>query len=350
MENIVLVKSRARNAIALPIRCAPWQWHPAPHQLRESVYARTMLENMRDTAFPWMPGCIEILQTVVPTPFSGQHLMFGSDYSGDHRRSAFRVYAFLVADADNSPAYPEARRLVREAYLSDGRRMSYKRLNDRVRQRALFPFLQAADLFEGLCCVFIVHKDVKWISTGANSLNAWKTLHGLQGKWGVGAFEAMARISHFFSLLLGVVSRPGQHTTWITDQDEIAANEQRLDDVHQFAARMTRLCVDHQMGEFCMNTTAVDGGTGSFEDFVAVPDLLAGMFADVATVWSKHPKWMSVEDELQLLPEHIPAKANAISTWFCRPCSTLRRCAILIERLDPARVIVRPLEVTKDDM
>lgn len=335
-------------------KLAGWTLAPAGgRRLRRLTLGDTelgMLPEMtpqdRNAAFPWSRKCLQVLRTVLPKPLAGKHLMFGSDYSGDHRRSDYRVYGFLVADADNSLAYPQSRRAVRERYLSDGRRMSYKRLGDGVRQKALLPFLHAADTLDGLCCVFIIHKALERISTSQRSLSIWQDLYGLRGRWGKPAFEAMARISHFFCLLLGVASKPHQHITWISDQDEIAANNDRLDDVHQFAARIAGLYMDHPLGEFAMNTTAVDTGDCAFEDFVAVPDLIAGAFADIVTIWSKQPAWPNGGD-LALAPDDSPAKANAISTWFCAQSPSLRRCAILIDRFDEDRFVVQHLDVTK---
>ena len=109
---------------------------------------------------------------------------------------------------------------------------------------------------------------------------------------------------------------------------------------------MTGLYVNYPLGDFCMNTTAVDAGNCMFEDFVAIPDLLAGAFTDIATIWSKHPGWWS-NDDIQLFPDDIPLKTNRVSKWFCSPGSTLRRCAILIEPFQNG-LAVRHLDLAKD--
>lgn len=297
-------------------------------------------------AFPWSPRFISILRGVLPAPFTSSHIMVGSDYSGIHRRSDYRVYSFLIADTDNSPDYPELRRQLRAELLRDGRRMSYKKLNDRIRQKALFPFLKTADSFTGLCCAIVVHKGLERMSTSPNSLNLWQKLHGLEARWGRLAFEAMARISHFYCLLLSVVSSPHQHVTWITDQDEIIANDDRLTDVMNFVAKMSGLYIEHQLGEFAMNSTQVDIGDREFEDFVAIPDLVAGAFADIVTVWSQQPGWRDGGD-LTLKPDAIPAKANVISAWFCSESPKLRRCTVLIDKFDKHRFVVQNLDLTR---
>jgi len=297
-------------------------------------------------AFPWSARFLSILRGVVPDPFTGSHIMVGSDYSGEHRRSDYRVYSFLLADADHSPNYPELRRQLRSELLPNGRRMSYKNLNDRIRQRALIPFLNITDSFTGLCCAIVVHKSLERMSTSPSSLSLWQKLNGLEARWNLPAFEAMARIAHFYCLLLSVVSRPQQHVTWITDQDEIVANDDRLTDVMNFVSKMSGLYVGHPLGEFAMNSTQVDTGDRAFEDFVAVPDLIAGAFADIVTVWSQQPHWSDGGD-LTLDIEAIPAKANEISTWFCKKSSNLKRCTVLIDHFDEHRFVVQNLDLTK---
>lgn len=297
-------------------------------------------------AFPWSARFLSILRGILPKPFTGSHIMVGSDYSGEHRRSDYRVYSFLLVDADHSPNYPELRRQLRAELLPDSRRMSYKNLNDRIRQKALIPFLNIADAFTGLCCAIVVHKGLERMSTSPNSLSLWQQLHGLEARWGLPAFEAMARIAHFYCLLISVASSPHQHVTWITDQDEIVANDDRLTDVMNFVAKMSGLYVDHPLGEFAMNSTQVDTGDRAFEDFVAVPDLVAGAFADIVTVWSQQPDWRNGGD-ITLVPEAIPAKANVISTWFCSESANLKRCTVLVDRFDEHRFVVQNLDLTK---
>jgi len=135
-----------------------------------------MLENLPprklESAFPWTGPCLRIPRGSLPRPLPGPHLMIGSDCNGDHRRSDYRVYGYLMAHADHSPTYPQARRAVRDRFLPDGRRMSYKRLADGIRQKALLPFLQAAGRFRGICCAFVVRKDLERMSTSHDSLRA----------------------------------------------------------------------------------------------------------------------------------------------------------------------------------
>lgn len=203
--------------------------------------------------------------------------MFGSDYSGSHSGSQFRTYGFVVGDADASPEWPSRCRKSRSAFLADGRRMAFKSLNDGQRRRALIPFLEASEAINGHVVVVAINKKLTHISTHQGSVAVWEALHGFKARWDPRVFEEMVRVSHFFSLFLAAWSSPNMNISWMTDEDDIVANAERLDDAHQFAARLSMLHVPHHLGEFMMNTPAVMPDELMFEDFLAIPDLAAGM-------------------------------------------------------------------------
>jgi hypothetical protein len=119
--------------------------------------------------WPWTKNVERILRLAQPHPFAGSHLMMGSDYSGDHKASRFRVYCYLLADTDASPDWPLQRQLVRQRYLPDGRRMAFKSLGDKHRQRALVPFLEAAETIRGHIVALIVTKELTNICRGAQT-------------------------------------------------------------------------------------------------------------------------------------------------------------------------------------
>jgi hypothetical protein len=174
-------------------------------------------------AWPWTRVFLGKLRQLRGEPFQGTYLLFGSDYSGDHVGSRFKIYAFVVADADGSPEWPARCREVRRKFLSDGRRMAFKNLNDGQRRRALIPFLDAAEYLDGQVVAVAVTKKLSGLSTSTNSLRQWADLHGLRGRWDPKSFEQMARVAQFFALFLSVWSLPGTHVSWVTDNDAIVA-------------------------------------------------------------------------------------------------------------------------------
>src|SRR4051794_29622546 len=87
-------------------------------------------------AFPWGRSIQNILWQAQPARFAHQNLIIASDYGGEHKKAGHLVYAFLVADTSPSD-FPKAMRKIRSSILTDGRRISFKRLNDPARQDAL---------------------------------------------------------------------------------------------------------------------------------------------------------------------------------------------------------------------
>ena len=283
------------------------------------------------SAWPWTGAFRQRLSELRPEPFTGSHLLFGSDYSGSHSKSKFRIYGFVIADAEKSPTWPARCRRVREALLK-GRRMSFKNLNDNCRQKALVPFLEAAEALEGNVVVVAVAKELAFLSTHSKAAEFWKGVHRVNAKWDMKAFEEMARVAHFFSIFLAAWSSPGMHVSWITDEDDIVANAERLEDAHQLAARLSGIYVGHSMGEFMMNTPAAISGDLSFEDYLAIPDLAAGMIGEVLA--TNQPRWVnnSLPSSNRLSP-----KSDIIADWFCHNKGTLKKSCILVQRADTGR-------------
>ncbi|MBI4474180.1 MAG: hypothetical protein HY646_16030 [Acidobacteria bacterium] len=272
--------------------------------------------------------------------------MVGSDYSGDHETKTYRVYTFLLVDTDASPSWPAVRQRVRDEFLPDGRRLSFKRLGDRHRLAALRPFLQAADEFTGVCATIIINKRFERLSTGPATLSVWKALHGVRGKWDSTSFEAMVRVVHLFSMLIARWSKPRMHVSWVTDQDSIVANDERLTDLLELCGRMAGVFVQHSLGELAINTTAIDDRSRAFEDFVAIPDLVAGAMAELVSVWSRQPDWHG-EAEMTLPPTSLSHKTNIVTDWFWYAGSGLTRAAIIVDQTEDGRPYVVPMTVER---
>lgn len=286
------------------------------------------LSEMVKAAWPWTAAFSKQLRALRPLPFHGSHLLFGSDYSGSHNGSQFRTYGFVVVDADASPEWPSRCRKSRSAFLPDGRRMAFKSLNDSQRRRALIPFLEASEAINGHVVVVAISKKLTRVSTHQGSIATWEALHGLRAKWDLRAFEEMVRISHFFSLFLAAWSSPEMDISWITDEDDIVANADRLDDAHQFAARLSTVHVPHHLGEFMMNTPAVMPDEVMFEDFLAIPDLAAGMIGEVL----KAKAINQFEADLNIQKEQLlTKKSDTIADWFWHNSGTLKKACILID-------------------
>jgi len=102
--------------------------------------------------------------------------------------------------------------------------------------------------------------------------------------------------------------------------------------------------VPHRLGQFAFNTTLIDDATRGFEDFVAIPDLVAGMLSEVCSTLSGRDGWHDGA-QLELANGQISRKSDLIANWFWYAAPTLRRSCILIDRVASGTLGVRQLRV-----
>jgi hypothetical protein len=292
--------------------------------------------------WPWAHSIQKLVGGRHLEPFKSKHFFVFSDYGGSHKSATHLTYSYLFFE-DLPSIWLREVAILRRSTLTDGRRISFKRMNDGERQRAIVPFLQAADSLPGHLVTIAVDKRKRQLATGANSLQLWRRLHGLNGKWNSKSFEDMARKCLFFAVLTSVFGRPRSNISWITDQDEFVANEHRLDDAQNFAARILAQYIPEKSGIFAMNHAAIDAPDLQYEDLCSVPDLAAGMTADICSELSALGRWES--GERRPLPEgEMQPKTSLLSDWYGFTDGALMKSLILIDDEGP-KYSVRLIEI-----
>jgi hypothetical protein len=283
-----------------------------------------------EDAWPWMRTFRRIVRTAAEPRLDGEMVFSASDFSGSHKTSRYHVYGFVLADPAESVEGFARINHVRKTFL-EGRRMSFKALNDAKRRQALVPFLQAAEELRGVCCVVAVTKRYQHMATSPSTLDRFATAGDLEGRWNNKAFETALRAVLLWSVLVSEVCRGQQYVTWVVDQDEIAANDLRHTDLLQLTGRVSQYFIRRMMSELCVCTTASEGTDIRFEDFAAIPDLAAGAFCETVNNWSA-----TQSDEADVGGKYgltdRSGKCDLINDWFFFPSTNLRRVAVLIDR------------------
>jgi hypothetical protein len=263
--------------------------------------------------FPWLQRLYsQIPKDKIPT-FRGQTLIVGTDTSGTQRGSQYAVMGVLVMDMENSSFWRTDRLLIRSRFLRDGRRMSYKNLNDRQRRAALVPFLDAADRIRGLCVVMAFDRRLGNLCTSKDLYERAKKDGVIRGKWKQPAFEQMMRTVQLVSTLLASVAVRDQNIYWISDMDECFATQERKIDTARMMSAFTSEYVRHNLGELGVGTTELDEGDRLEEDITAIPDLAAGAVCDVLNRMHQHL------GSFPLIPTLVPilrSKTDLINSWF----------------------------------
>ena len=240
----------------------------------------------------------------------GPNLILTCDYSGQHKQATHESYAFLIADMAFTWLWDEMRRETRTTMLRDNRRMCFKSLNDSRRRRALVPFLRAANAIPGLLLTVLIDKHIGSIFRGKGG--PVTEFHSLEN-WPRPTLERFLRMAHIGSLLLAGLSAAGQNVLWLTDEDDIVANPQRIIDGTQGLSHILSHYLPHNLGHLRYGSTNSDDGSLFIEDITSIPDLAAGALNELAS----HGCLSHLRKDLKtLLPLELSLKARCIAGWI----------------------------------
>jgi hypothetical protein len=200
-------------------------------------------------------------------------------------------------------------------------------LNDSLKVRILWPFLTLASDLSGILVVFTIDNAVKTIFEDK------KIDNNAPAKWDGYSYEKVMRIIHLISLLISGLSRSGQNVLWITDQDEIVANVNRIYKVTELLATVSSNILTHNLGHLRVASTASDKDN-QLEDLAAIPDLACGAVSDLMTKMKLSGGFSSI-GLTTLLPTGIKTRTRLILSWIAEPhYSLVRLCIRIYKTLD----------------
>ncbi len=277
--------------------------------------------------FPWLQQLYRRLPKNKVPLLNGEVLLVGTDSSGMQRGSRYVVVGALVMDMRSSPAWHRDRLRIRRDILRDGRRMSYKNLNDVQRREALVPFLEAADRINGICLLMAFDKRLGRLCTWEGLYERAKLEGIITGKWNQSNLEQMMRTVQLVSTLLAAVAVRGNSIYWISDLDECFATEERKIDTARMMGSFTSEYIKHNLGELGIGTTEIDEGDRLEEDLTAIPDLAAGAVSDLLNRMHQHL------GKFPLVPTFVPTlsnKTDLITSWFFSGKGSLVKLASVV--------------------
>ena len=211
-------------------------------------------------------------------------------------------------------SWEEQRIKLRNEIMPDARRMSYKKLGDRYRRELLLPILKAADDLKGLSVSVAVNKNCSSLFSSSGPLDLKNPDFSAFLKWQGAVLEKAFTVLHFLGILIAGTAKKGQNIFWFTDEDAIAANKEMLTDLTKAFGWVSSQYLTFDLGHIRCGTTQCDNESLQIEDFVAIPDLIAGalseQFRASLSVGMRDDKylWLSGAD--------MNEKARPITFWF----------------------------------
>jgi hypothetical protein len=265
------------------------------------------------------------------------NLAMASDYSGEHKKAEFHVLSYLLADRPGIlQRWDHERRVIRQKFLQDGRRIAFKSLGDGKKQKALGPFLSSACSINGVLFCIAIEKTIKSLTynglpTAAN-ISEWSNL-----PWSPKVFEKLMRILNFGTFLVSGLCRIGQNLVWITDEDEIVPNESFQEDACRIASRWLHHYHMQEMGDLTLGVAGKFEDERRTEDLVSIVDLAGGALSELFST-------VSIED----IPEspkvvvpmkgRISTKSQLIMTWLCEKKRPLKKMIWVVRSIESGGV------------
>jgi len=238
-------------------------------------------------------------------PITGNKMIIASDYSGQHKEATHESYSFLITSDINLMEWLPRLKVFRNKWLPDGRRLSFKKLNEPVRWRALPAYLETLGQLKGNLITVMVDRQVdSFISGGpASAIEVFPDCFPLDAKHGT--VEKMLRLASFVALILSGLRRENQKSIWISDHDRPA---------------------DHHF-----STTELPASPYWAEDIASIADLAAGAYCNMS---SHLPAYLGKETwKIRVAPGSVKDKrARAIGNWLASDKKTLKHVLLRLEQ------------------
>ena len=253
--------------------------------------------------------------------FSGsKHLVLFSDYAGG-KSDPFLTYSFVLTSLD---VLKRASRRLGEWRKVSGvgdRHFDYKKLNDRKKAAALAAFLSLLDDTDAVLVTFKVDSCIRSLIYGDSfDIASFKTAFQINDEISETRAERTIRCAVFGAILVNGLCSGGQDLMWISDDDEIFANDQIAISLRPLILNVYSHMTTIEMGQLQYGVASRMVGPVSDTDLLAACDLSCGYHTTHARATSA-----------TILPTQRYRDA-VLGRWLARYDQRLRKFSISIEK------------------
>ena len=292
-----------------------------------------MWQSPKNQFLPWMQALSHRLSALRLPLLVGPNLWISTDYVFSNKQSSFDVIGVLLATPESSFGWESHRNKVRDTILGPKRRMGFKSLGDRIRRRAYLPFLRAADCIDGV--VFTVGLDPsisKHFVFGPSELELAHSRPWLVRSWKYTQLGRMATIAHFLAFFVAGLSTPRQNLFWISDEDDIFANQDFARDTGTLFTKFLNAYSTHTYGNIAIGTTAITEQDLLEEDLASVADIAAGGSAELLTTLKR--SFGYIPGIAADIPDSISSRTQEFADWFFDCSTSLQKVGCVFEQME----------------
>lgn len=273
--------------------------------------------------------------TLIPDLSKDKTLFVFSDYS--RVQGKYKTYSFLVIGRSSADYFNGVRKILRDDFNLKNRRMSYKGLNDKIKLKALPAFLSCAGAMDGLLITFAVDTQIKYMFA-EQFLNVCPGLSTIKKH----TLEDMLRVVHFGAQAIMTAFSSGQNIVWFTDSDAIVANEEHEQLFGKLAETTIRnmFMPQEKINHIVFGLSEIDDGTLEIEDFVAIPDLVAGAVCETLDQLNKAD--IRVTPKVILNKPKVQEKTNIICEWVGKTICPLKKFGVVFDKFGTQQWEFRP--------
>jgi len=264
--------------------------------------------------------------SLIPDLSKDKTLFVFSDYS--HVSGKYKTYSFLVIGRSGADYFNGARKILRNDFNLENRRMSYKGLGDKRKLKALPAFLSCAGALDGVLVTFAVDIQIKYMFAD-QFLEVWPELSAFKKN----VIEDLLRVVHFGAQTIMTIFSDSQNIVWFTDCDAIVANEK----YEQLFGKLAEATIRHMfmpqenINRVAFGLSEIDNGSLEIEDFIAIPDLAAGALCE--TLDQLNLSNLRVTPKIALKKPKVKEKADIICEWIGKTVCPLKKFGIVFDKL-----------------
>jgi len=281
---------------------------------------------------------IELIERdYLPNLRTDSELALISDYAGEHKNARFNILSYLLADRPGILSIWDHERMsIRRKFLGDGRRLAFKSLGDKNKQKALGPFLASASSINGVLFCVAIDKRIQSISyrglPSSTDIAEWSSL-----SWSPKVFEKLVRVLHFGNFLVAGLCRPEQNLMWITDDDEIVANDTFHKDACRIYSRIRQHYCQDNLGKLTCGMAGKFNDNRRAEDLVSIVDVVGGAVSEILSSISPEdfPKSRKVVTPIL---KRLSTKSQVILSWLAEQKGSLKKIILVIRPSNAGKI------------